>query len=101
MLLERAQRIGMTDDIYMLALLIGYEMGDIQKALFYSRQRPDGDIYLKTELEAALSDLLMQLRVFIYNAGKSWDGLIKMGFERWEARVEDFEQCRGGLRPLK
>ena len=99
-LLERAQKIGMTDDIYMLGLLIGYEMGDIQRALFYSRQRPDGDFYLRTELECGLSDLLMQLRVFIYNAGKDWEEMVRMGFERWEARIEDFEQSRGGLRPI-
>lgn len=100
-LLERAQRIGMTADIYMLGLLIGYEMGDIQRSLFYSRQRPDGDIYLKTELETAISDLVMQLRVFIYCAGKDWNEMVEMGFERWEARIEDFEKSRGGLRPLR
>jgi len=100
-LLERAQKIGMTDDIYMLGLLIGYEMGDVQRALFYSRQRPDGDLYLRTELECGLSDLLMQLRVFMECAGKSWDEMVAMGFERWEARIEDFELSRGGLRPLR
>lgn len=96
----RAEKVGMSLDLHNIGECATYQMGDAVKALFYSRNRPDGELYLKTELTCALADLLTQLRNLAWASGKDWDELVAIGLDRWEARIEDFEQCRGGLRPV-
>ena len=98
---ERARKVGMVMDMFNVSDCCAYQWGDVKKALFYSRNRPDGEIYLKTELTCALADLLTQLRNLVWASGKDWDELIAVGLERWEERIEDFEQRRGGLRPVR
>lgn len=97
----RAEKVGMTMDMHNVSDCCAYQWGDTKKALFYSRNRPDGELYLKTELTCSLADLLTQLRNLVWASGKDWDELIAIGLERWEARIEDFEQSRGGLRPVR
>lgn len=98
---KRAEKIGMVMDMHNVSDCCAYQWGDVKKALFYSRNRPDGEFYIKTELTCALADLLTQLRNLVWASGKDWAELVEIGLERWEARIEDFEQSRGGLRPLK
>jgi len=98
---KRAEKVGMSMDMYNVRGCCAYQWGDVEKCLFYSRNRPDGTIYLTAELTCALSDLLTQLRNFVWSSGKNWDELIDIGMERWEERIEDFELRRGGLRPVQ
>jgi len=98
---ERAEKVGMSVDMHDVSDCCTYQMGDVKKALFYARHRPDGEFYLKTELTCALADLLTQLWNLVWASGKDWTELIEIGLERWEERIEDFEQSRGGLRPVR
>lgn len=98
---KRAEQVGMSMDMYNVSGCCAYQWGDVEKCLFYSRNRNDGTIYLTAELTCALSDLLTQLRNFVWSSGKNWDELIDIGIERWEERIEDFELRRGGLRPVR
>lgn len=96
----RAEKIGMSMDMHNVSDCCAYQWGDVKKCLFYSRNRPDGELYL-AELTCALADLLTQLRNLVWASGKDWVELVDIGLERWEVRIEDFELSRGGLRPLK
>lgn len=97
----RGDKVGMDMTMYNISDCCAYQWGDVKRCLFYSRNRPDGELYIKTELTCALADLVTQLRNLAWASGKDWDELIEIGLERWEARIEDFEQSRGGLRPLR
>lgn len=85
------QNGGMSIDPLHTALVIGYEIGDVQKDTFYATVRgADLRPGYVADLKCAAADAVMQLRVLLHVFGLDFEEIVTMGEERVYERLAEF-----------
>ena len=63
--------------------VLGYEFGDLQKAMTYMRFYPDYAIAYKGEARAAIADMIAQLELICETLEFDWEEMRALGDERF------------------
>lgn len=86
---------GMLVDLKDTALVLGYEIGDVQKTVFYWVVRGEANREgYRHEFQCAASDALMQLRVLCRLLNVDFSEMLSLGEERLYDRIQDFREKR-------
>lgn len=93
-ILKELKKIEPTSDNIMFRLnIIGYEFGDLQRALVYAKRFPDDKIKQKgyyAEGKLALADMLTMLQMLCISLGWNFEELRKLGVEHLRERQHEF-----------
>lgn len=94
-LIDDAKATGMLIGRMETPLIVGYEVGEIQKLVVYAHVAED-EAYLYLPLLApAIADTLIQLRVLCHLYGFDFAEMDAMGRERFEQRIFDRQREQG------
>ena len=78
-----AKRHGKPEPISETLNVLGYEFGDLQKALTYMRFYPEYEIAYRGECRVAIADMIAQLELICETLGMDWEDMRKLGDERF------------------
>lgn len=78
-----AKRRGKHEPVSETLNVLMYEIGDLHKAVTYSRFYPEYEIAYRAEARAALADAIAQMELITETLGFDWEELRELGDERF------------------